>query len=95
MTRSFAVLAYLVALAGAGPARAATPPPSSPSVTADQPNADRSAPGTISSQLSRTDGVLRPPPVDPGMQKTPTRPGTMPVIHPPGTPGGPPGPVAK
>ncbi len=50
---------------------------------------------SLSTHLSETDGTLHPPTVDPGMQKTPTQPGTMPVIPPPGTPGGAPGAVAK
>jgi hypothetical protein len=50
---------------------------------------------SLSTRLSETNGTLHPPPVDQGMQKTPTQPGTMPVIPPPGTPGGAPGAVAK
>ena len=45
---------------------------------------------SLSDRLSRQRGTLRPPAVDPGIQ-APTPPrdaGTMPVIPPPGTPGG-------
>ena len=42
----------------------------------------------LSDKLARTDGVLCPPNVDPAI-KAPTPPGgTMPVIPPPGSPGG-------
>jgi hypothetical protein len=42
----------------------------------------------LSNKLARTDGVLCPPDVDPEM-KAPTPPvGKMPVIPPPGSPGG-------
>jgi len=50
---------------------------------------------TLSTQLSQSNGTLQPPAVDQGMQKTPTEPGTTPVIPPPGTAGGAPGAVAK
>jgi hypothetical protein len=45
---------------------------------------------TLSDKLSQQQGTLRPPAVDPGMQAlVPSRgQGTMPVIPPPGTPGG-------
>ena len=44
----------------------------------------------LSDRLDRTDGVIRPPAgVDPQMQVPPPEPGArMPVIPPPGTPGG-------
>ncbi|HET7880455.1 MAG TPA: hypothetical protein VFL55_06180 [Acetobacteraceae bacterium] len=45
---------------------------------------------TLSDKLSEQQGTLKPPAVDPGIQApvhAPTR-GTMPVIPPPGTPGG-------
>src|SRR5215475_12823706 len=45
---------------------------------------------TLSDKLSQQQGTLKPPTVDPGIQApvpAPTR-GTMPVIPPPGTPGG-------
>ena len=46
--------------------------------------------GSLSEQLSRSGGVIRPPAgVDPGMAKPPPDIGSpMPVIPPPGTPGG-------
>ena len=40
-------------------------------------------------QLGKTQGVICPPDVDPAMKKpTPSTGGTMPVVPPPGTPGG-------
>ena len=48
------------------------------------------ASGTSSSELSRSGGVIKPPTdVDPQMKQTPPPSGDrMPVIPPPGTPGG-------
>ena len=48
------------------------------------------ASGTSSSDLGRSGGVVTPPPgVDPQMKRTPPPSGdSMPVIPPPGTPGG-------
>ena len=47
----------------------------------------------LGKKLDRTDGVIHPPPgVDPGLTIAPPHTqGTMPVIPPPGTPGGDPG----
>jgi hypothetical protein len=68
------------------PPSAATPPPEKIAPP------DHTAPGntTPSERLSRQQGTLKPPPVDPGMQLPlpPGSQGTMPVIPPPGTPGG-------
>ena len=47
--------------------------------------------GSMSDRLSRSQGTVQPPSVDPGINKSPPAPGaagTMPVIPPPGTPGG-------
>ncbi len=50
---------------------------------------------TLSSDLNRSGGVITPPAeIDPGIKQTPPATGsTMPVIPPPGTPGG--NPVVK
>ena len=47
----------------------------------------------LGKKLDRTDGVIHPPPgVDPGLTISPPHAqGTMPVLPPPGTPGGDPG----
>ena len=60
---------------GAGQATAPAVPPAS---------------GTLSSDLNRSGGVITPPAgVDPDIKQTPPATGaTMPVIPPPGTPGG-------
>ena len=64
---------------------------------AERPGADQTKPpivppasGTSSSDLGRSGGVVIPPPsVDPEMKRTPPHAGdNMPVIPPPGTPGG-------
>ena len=57
------------------------------------PNTDvGNSSGSLSDKLNATNGVIHPQgTVDPAMEK-PTPPiGTMPVIPPPGSPGGPPG----
>ncbi len=78
---------------GAPPGPPVTPVP--PEVVAPGRGRGGDANQTLSSSLAQTNGTLRPPAVDPEMQKTPTERGTMPVIPPPGTPGGAPGAVAK
>ncbi len=78
---------------GAPPGPSVTPVP--PEVIAPDRSRGRNANQPLGSSLAQTNGTLRPPAVDPGMQKTPTERGTMPVIPPPGTPGGAPGAVAK
>ena len=43
----------------------------------------------LSNKLSQSNGVICPPQqVDPGMKRSPPNEGTMPVIPPPGSPGG-------
>jgi hypothetical protein len=70
-------------------------PPSSPSPPPEQirpadPNDRTAGGGTLSDKLSQQQGTLQPPAVDPGIQKPVPQRGaaTMPVIPPPGTPGG-------
>ena len=66
------------------------PPVAPPS--ASQPPPEQIAPrdGNLSDQLSAQKGTLNPPSVDPGINaKLPSHAeGSMPVIPPPGTPGG-------
>ena len=46
-------------------------------------------PGTLSEKLNETSGVIHPSGgVDPGMTAKPPATGTMPVVPPPGSPGG-------
>jgi hypothetical protein len=42
----------------------------------------------LSRQLSQSNGVICPPPTDPGMKQPTPKEGSTPVIPPPGTPGG-------
>jgi hypothetical protein len=69
------------------PPSASTPPPEQIAPPDKKP-----PPGNtnLSETLSEQKGTLRPPPVDPGIQAPlpPRGQGTMPVIPPPGTPGG-------
>jgi len=88
------------------PAFAQSLPPVAPP-SASQPPPEKIAPGgmpsgsqsgqTLSDKLAKQQGTLDPPKVDPGIQAplpSPSR-GTMPVIPPPGTPGGNPAVVPK
>ena len=43
---------------------------------------------SLSDKLARTDGVICPPNVDPGIRAPTPDVGTMPIIPPPGSPGG-------
>ena len=43
---------------------------------------------TLSDKLASSNGVICPPPVDPAMKRPTPSGGSMPVIPPPGTPGG-------
>jgi len=59
-------------------------------IAPDQPKSGKSADlakqdKTLAQTLSRTNGTITPPPVDPGMAKTPPKSeqGTMPIVHPP------------
>jgi len=66
--------------------------PTAPGVTIspDRPKSSQSAAqagqdATLAQKLSRSNGTIKPPAVDPGMAKAPppdTR-GTMPILHPP------------
>src|SRR5689334_2720961 len=70
---------------------AAESTPTMPDNNQSQQNQGRS----LSDRLSQSKGVIHPPAVDPGMQEKPAQTGTMPVIPPPGTPGGNPKVVPK
>jgi hypothetical protein len=78
---------------GAPPGPPVTPVP--PEVVAPGPPRGGNANQPLGSSLAQTNGTIRPPAVDPGMQRTPTEGGAMTIIPPPGTPGGAPGAVAK
>jgi hypothetical protein len=79
----FAVLVVTEAMRSAAVAQAQTADPKACANSAQgSPNQ------TLSDKLEQSNGVICPPNVDPGM-KAPTPPaGPMPVIPPPGSPGG-------
>jgi hypothetical protein len=70
------------------PPNAPSPPPEQ--IRPAEPNSGTAGDQTLSDKLSRQQGTLQPPAIDPGIRKPlPQRgEGTMPVIPPPGTPGG-------
>lgn len=78
------LIAAILAVIGASAVAAERP--------VDQPNppAQPPASGSTSSELNRSGGVIKPPSdVDPQIKQTPPTSGDrMPVIPPPGTPGG-------
>jgi len=83
MRKIWLIAAALAALGA--PSIAAERPTEQPTQPAEPP-----ASGSTSSELSRSGGVIKPPAdVDPQMRQTPPSAGDrMPVIPPPGTPGG-------
>jgi hypothetical protein len=97
------LLGLLIGAALPGLAGAQNPQPAAPQEThpplappsASQPPPEQIAPGdrtpggNLSDKLSQQQGALKPPVVDPGIQAPlPHGQATMPVIPPPGTPGG-------
>lgn len=73
---------FIALLSAGGAAQAETTAPAPPSDVSKQG-------GTLSEKLNATNGVIHPEgAVDPGMQKQPPATGTMPVVRPPGSPGG-------
>jgi hypothetical protein len=101
IARHLATLGML-AMLGSGVACAddqkkqASPPSASPSPsqippTIPDPGVSGSSQESLSDKLSRSGGVIKPPAdVDPAMKQTPppTGPQSMPIIPPPGSPGG-------
>lgn len=70
------------------PPNAPTPPPEQIAPGASDRSTAQA--GNLSDRLSRQQGTLQPPNVDPGINATPPSHGaaTMPIIPPPGSPGG-------
>ena len=64
--------------------------PGSLAQTDKHPSTDAGSSGNLSERLNQSGGVIKPPEnVDPGMQKNPPEDSAkMPVIPPPGSPGG-------
>ncbi len=77
--------AVALSLTVAGVAGAAAQAPGAGQQPCSQPG-DSSQ--TLSDKLDRGGGVICPPNVDPGMKTPAPQTGKMPVIPPPGTPGG-------
>ncbi len=72
------------------PATYAAEPPGSAADRGNQPSTDAGPSGNLSERLNQSGGVIKPPEnVDPGLQKRPPDDSSkMPVIPPPGSPGG-------
>jgi hypothetical protein len=88
----FIAASMLLVVAAANAAEKDELPPQTPSrqtvPEAPSPGSGGSA-EPLSEKLDRQHGVIRPPAgIDPGMTQTPPAVGKMPVIPPPGTPGG-------
>jgi len=81
---SFAALFSLVL---AGTAAAQVPQTAGPN-SASKPCADSGGSGDLSNKLRQSNGVICPPDVDQGMKAPTPNTGRMPVIPPPGSPGG-------
>ena len=77
------VIVFALVLAAAGPALAQTPSTNNKPCS---PPGDSSK--TLSEKLDQSGGVICPPDVDPGMKAPAPETGKMPVIPPPGSPGG-------
>jgi hypothetical protein len=99
MDRKHVVLAVIGAALLSCDAQAQPAAPSTDAISGksaagvDAPNTDLSKQsGSLSDKLNRSDGVIHPDrAVDPAMQKSAPAAGAMPVIPPPGSPGGPTG----
>lgn len=88
-TATAMAIACLVGMAVPAAAQMMPKPNERPPVTDDAAKGKATA-EPLSDKLSRTDGVIKPPAgVDPQMQKPARQPdSSMPVIPPPGSPGG-------
>jgi hypothetical protein len=83
------VAALSLALAGTTVAQTQAQTPPSDSPKSDPKNcASKGSSGDLSSNLRQSGGVICPPDVDQGMKAPTPNTGKMPVIPPPGSPGG-------
>jgi hypothetical protein len=81
-----AALAFTLALIAGAQAQVINPQTQNPKACA---NASGNSPNqTLSDKLDQSNGVICPPDVDPGMKTPAPNTGKMPVIPPPGAPGG-------
>jgi hypothetical protein len=81
--KSVAVLAIMLGTACAALAQVQTADPKACSGAAGSPSNQ-----SLSDKLDQTNGVICPPNVDPGIKAPTPNAGTMPVVPPPGSPGG-------
>ena len=82
MRQACAVVAFSLALTGTAFAQTQQTHPAEPCVSGS------SGSGDLGSKLSQSNGVICPPDVDQGMKAPTPKTGNMPVIPPPGSPGG-------
>jgi hypothetical protein len=82
LRKAVAVAAFSLALAGT--AIAQTPQNGDPKSCANSGGSS----GDLSNKLTQSNGVICPPDVDKGMKAPAPNTGNMPVIPPPGSPGG-------
>ena len=78
------VVAGVILVGGAAYAQAPSPAPNDTT-----PGANRTAPAqNLSKELNRSNGVIHPKEVDPGIEKPPPKTGDPNVVPPPGATGG-------
>jgi hypothetical protein len=82
--------AALISASGSSLVSYAAEPSGSAAERGEEPSSDAGSSGNLSERLNRSGGVIKPPAdVDPEIQKKPPDTSSkMPVIPPPGTPGG-------
>jgi hypothetical protein len=80
------ILALLIVASAMRAADSAPAPGADPKACAD--NTQNSPDQSLSDKLDKSNGVICPPNVDPAMKAPTPRTGDMPVIPPPGSPGG-------
>ncbi len=83
-----ACITVLLSLSLAGTAVAQVPPNEAPKPNAKPCASSSASSGDLSNKLSQSNGVICPPDVDQGMKAPTPNTGKMPVIPPPGSPGG-------
>jgi hypothetical protein len=89
MQRASTAALLSLALAGTAVAQMRQQTPQNEAPKSDPKNcASKGSSGDLSSNLSQSGGVICPPDVDQGMKAPTPNTGKMPVIPPPGSPGG-------
>ncbi len=90
--------AILVGAAAYAQAPGPAPNPTAPLVSGPPktaPDANSTAPPSLSKKLNQSNGVIHPKEVDPGIEKPPPKTGDPNVVPPPGATGGAPAPQPK